>query len=102
MASLWTIRQKSRLVRVKGREYRYPARTFHRLAYRLLLPSGRLLTKTKDVKIRSAAAVLLRDAEKLEARSQRGVLDETDVRMFHALGLLTDADAEQFLGHRRT
>ncbi|MDQ7839411.1 MAG: tyrosine-type recombinase/integrase [bacterium] len=42
--------------------------------------------------------VLLRDAEKLEARSQRAILDQTDVRMFHAIGLLTAAEAEQFLG----
>jgi hypothetical protein len=84
---------------VHGREYRYPARAFHRVAYRLWLPSGRTVTKTKDVRTRSTAAVLLRDAEKLEARSQRGLLDETDVRMFHALRLLSDADAEQFLGH---
>jgi len=98
MASLWTIRQQPRRVRVNGREYRYPARMFYRLAYRLWFPSGRVVTKTKDVKTRSGAAVLLRDAEKLEARSQRAIMDQTDVRMFHAIGLLTDAEAEQFLG----
>jgi hypothetical protein len=69
MASLWTIRQKGRKVRVHGREYRYPARAFHRVAYRLYLPSGRTVTKTKDVRTRSTAVVLLGDAAFLALRT---------------------------------
>jgi integrase len=99
MASLWHVHQKARKVSANGKEYMYPARAFWRVFYRVCLPSGAVVEKTRDSSSKSRAALLLSDAEKLEARSQRSLLSQTDVRMYHSLGLLRDVEAQQFLGY---
>ncbi len=99
MAGLWRIYQKARRVRVNGTEYRYPARVIWRVFFRVWTPQGKFLEKAKDSSTKSKAALLLSEAEKLEARSQRGLLTQTDIRTFHAVGLLSDKQTRLFLGY---
>jgi integrase len=99
MAGLWRISQKARRVRVNGKEYRYPARVVWRVFYRVWTPQGKFLERAKDSPNKGKAALLLSEAEKLEARSQRGLLTEADIRAFHAVGLLTAKHARLFLGY---
>ncbi len=98
MAVLRQIRRKKLVVKTAQKTYRYgPSKTW-RVVYRVWLPDGQVVEKTRETRTKSRGSLLLADAEKLEAKSQRRLLDEGDVRAFHAVGLLNDREAERFLG----
>lgn len=99
MASLKHIRQRKKEVRVGGKIYRYGERTFWRVVYRIWLPDGRVVERSRETRKKSQAVLLLDEAEKLEVKSQRGVLDAAEVRRLHSIGLLRDEEARLFLGH---
>ncbi|MDR7434028.1 MAG: site-specific integrase [Armatimonadota bacterium] len=99
MASLRRIQEKKHTIRVGGRTYHYGPRTYWRVVYRIWLPDGRVVEKTKARKKKSHAVLLLAEAEKLEARSQRSIMPLDEVRRLYAIGLLDEEEARAFLGY---